>query len=698
MTAVDLGRELTAESFFAGPGEMYARCRTLDWDATPLGPIAEWSPALRATVRLCLDSRFPMTVHGGREQVIIYNDAYSVVSGGIKHPWALGRRAREVRPDAWQEALPTYDGLFAGGPPVYFEDGRFVIERDGRSDETFWSFTLSSVRDDEGQIVGLYSIGMETTTRVRLERTLRAGEARQAYLVRLGDALRTLRDPLAVKSAASRLLGEHLRANRVMYVKVEGPRWTMSGNFESGVPPLPSTEYSTTTYGTRVAELLATGQPVAYSDIRTASSFTPAERELRLALNAVAAVAVPLVKDGQLLAVFVVHSRTPREWSEDEIALVEETAERTWAAAERARAEERLRTSEARFRAVADLVPDLLWESEANGFTLWYNARWYAYTGQPPEQAAGWGWTDSIHPDDRDRSIANYRRAAETSAAIVQQQHRIRRYDGTYRWFLVRAEAQRDDDGQVVRWFGAATDIHAQRMALDEAERLAAERAAERDVLRRQLAEAEEAERRRLARELHDQLGQHLTALTLGLVDARRLLDRGEPADARLAHLEELARLMTRDARCLALELRPPELDDVGLESALATYVDQWSARFSVNAEVSVTGVDAHRPLPGEVSTAIYRIVQEALTNVAKHAGATQVSVLVDQPGGEVRLIVEDNGRGFDVDTTRETARRERRLGLAGMEERVALGGGTFTIESSPRGGTAIYVRLPMGE
>src|SRR3712207_128190 len=111
---------------------------------------------------------------------------------------------------------------------------------------------------------------------------------------------------------------------------------------------------------------------------------------------------------------------------------------------DRKRAEAALRTSEARFGGVADLVPDLLWQSEPDGSTRWYNAGWLEYTGQTLEQARGWGWTDAIHPDDRARSAVNYARAAERGEPLVQE-HRIRRHDGVYRWFLVRAEPQRDE-------------------------------------------------------------------------------------------------------------------------------------------------------------------------------------------------------------------------------------------------------------
>lgn len=215
----------------------------------------------------------------------------------------------------------------------------------------------------------------------------------------------------------------------------------------------------------------------------------------------------------------------------------------------------------------------------------------------------------------------------------------------------------------------------------------------ERDMLRRQLAAAEEAERRRLARELHDQLGQHLTALALGLDEVAGLLPPDSPAVRRVAGLLRLTSLLTRDVRYLAVELRPPELDDVGLVSAMTTYIEQWMTRYGTRAEFEVIA-QPDLQIPADASTTLYRILQEALTNVAKHAQASRVSVILEQDRGDVRLIIEDDGLGFDVDAVRRRARADSRLGIAGMQERVNLLHGTLDIESGPGQGTTLYVKL----
>jgi PAS domain S-box-containing protein len=135
----------------------------------------------------------------------------------------------------------------------------------------------------------------------------------------------------------------------------------------------------------------------------------------------------------------------------------------------RKRAEAAVRESEERFRAVANLVPDLLWSNAPHGRTEWVNQRWFAYTGQTDDAAKGYGWLDAIHPDDRQNALRNFQTAIDTGAAL-RQEHRIRNAAGEYRWFLVQAHPLRNQAGHIVRWYGAATDIHEERMALAEAE------------------------------------------------------------------------------------------------------------------------------------------------------------------------------------------------------------------------------------
>lgn len=165
-------------------------------------------------------------------------------------------------------------------------------------------------------------------------------------------------------------------------------------------------------------------------------------------------------------------------------------------------------------------------------------------------------------------------------------------------------------------------------------------------MLRLQLAQAEEDERRRLSRELHDEAGQHLTALALGLQALSDVAPPGSEVDRRAAELRALTGTLGRELHAVAVRLRPKALDDFGLEAALAAYAEDWSRQTGIAVDVHADVASAR--LPGAIESALYRIVQEALTNVARHSGATRVSVVVERRARYVVAVVEDDGRGFE--------------------------------------------------
>jgi signal transduction histidine kinase len=196
------------------------------------------------------------------------------------------------------------------------------------------------------------------------------------------------------------------------------------------------------------------------------------------------------------------------------------------------------------------------------------------------------------------------------------------------------------------------------------------------------LLEGQELERKRLARELHDETGQALASILLGLKSLEQQVGP-EP----VARIRELVGSALDDVRRLTVELRPPALDDFGLQAALERLTSLVGARSGIEIQLSVRSAVG---LPPDQETAIYRIVQEALTNIVKHAKATSVSIIVMASGESVRLVIEDDGDGFDPSTVREGA-----LGLVGIRERVAILGGRFELESAPGDGTTIVVELP---
>jgi PAS domain S-box-containing protein len=229
--------------------------------------------------------------------------------------------------------------------------------------------------------------------------------------------------------------------------------------------------------------------------------------------------------------------------------------------------------------------------------------------------------------------------------------------------------------------------VGASKVGRDISDRKEAERA---QMLLR-VALAQEDERRRIARELHDHLGQQLTALrlTLELLNTEAFHDRPE-VRAQVETLQELARQLDSDVAFRVGELRPDALDHGGLCGALSKYVQSWSAHFGIRAQLHAgAAVDAR--LTRSIETVFYRVAQEALNNVARHARATHVDVVLERGADHVSLIVEDNGIGFDP----SDGSHSDRLGLIGMRERLLLVNGTLEIESAPGQGTTVLARVP---
>ena len=273
-------------------------------------------------------------------------------------------------------------------------------------------------------------------------------------------------------------------------------------------------------------------------------------------------------------------------------------------------------------------------------------------------------WERLLHPDDMSRA-QELNDSISRGALAYEGEFRLLHKDGHYVQVLSRGYPVRSEPGgPIVRIVGTHFDLTERRQA--ESERARTE-------LLSRLVFAQEDERRRIAREMHDQFGEQLTALSRG-IGALKDATAGSPDVAPLVEsLEKVARQLDRDVDQLVWELRPTALDDLGLRAALSNYVQDWSRRVNVPAELHMTGLLDDR-LPPEAETTLYRVAQEALTNIAKHARATRVDVILERQPDSVLLIVEDNGVGFD---TEGSDTPERGFGLLGMQERAALIGAT---------------------
>jgi PAS domain S-box-containing protein len=334
-----------------------------------------------------------------------------------------------------------------------------------------------------------------------------------------------------------------------------------------------------------------------------------------------------------------------------------------------------------------------------------------------------------IYPDDL-QAVDRALREALQLGLEYRMEHRVLWPDGTVRW--VRGQGrivERDEQGAPLRMSGVITDITEQREAQEELQRAHDEmelrvrertlelsqlnnklqqeiaqrrqlEAARRALLRRAVT-SQEDERRRISRELHDQLGQNLAALMMGLKNLSAPLDDSPVQlhlNEQLHKLQSLTAVLMEQVHHLAWELRPAALDNIGLEAALRQCVGEWSHNSGVPAEFLARGLCHGERLPWHVETAFYRAVQEALHNVQRHAQARQVSVLLEQSEHNLVAIVEDDGVGIALDSEGaplDPEKRER-LGLVGIRERLEQIGGEVEIESAPGQGMTIFLRAPL--
>jgi PAS domain S-box-containing protein len=330
--------------------------------------------------------------------------------------------------------------------------------------------------------------------------------------------------------------------------------------------------------------------------------------------------------------------------------------------------------AEREWQALTDAIPQQIWSGAPDGTLDYCNERWRSYTGLELENLQGDRWQTILHPDDRDRVLKAWHESV-LSGTIYEQEERHRSADGTYRWFLARGVPLRNAEGRIVRWYGTNTDIEDRKAAEEELRRVSG-----------QLFRAQEEERRRIARDLHDSTAQHLVLLTAALerlknsATARSIKFRGVFSEA-----QELAGLALREVRTLSYLLYPPMLDESGLEDAISHYVEGYGERTGVQVNVQVS---PHLGRLGrDTEMVLFRVVQESLTNVQRHSGSRRAHVRLNRIEDQVLLEVRDEGR-----TTGRKGKEIRKIspgvGISSMRERVRQIGGKLEIESTSAGTT----------
>jgi PAS domain S-box-containing protein len=483
--------------------------------------------------------------------------------------------------------------------------------------DIFWTLAVAMVEPrnwTSGDVHLVEEVAERTLaalSRARAEAALRRSEERQAFLLKLSDALRPVADPVEIQRTATRLLGEQLGASRVFYVLVEEDEDTATilANYTDGVPERLG-RYSLSAFSSYAAGEWRAGRTASTDDVEADPRWGEAERAAYASVSTRAGFGIPLIKGGRLVALLGVNQSVPRRWTDAERELAREVAERTWDAVERARAEAQLRESEERFRTLAEGIPPLVWRSCDEGRWTWASPQWRDYTGQSQAESRDLGWLEAVHPEDRARTMAAWHDAHSRGGLDVEC--RVRRAsDGAWRWHQTRAvpvrggpTAERPED-RVAEWLGTTMDI-------EELKRLGAQQA----VLVAELL--------------------HRTRNLLAVVGnvARRSIAPQPGRDEYDKRLSALGRVQGFLARSSAYVVPLRELVEAELQAA----------GDGVSDRVTVDGPPV--ALPGEGVQAVALALHELATNAVKYgaiaqpAGRLSVSWRVEDGEGGPRLHI----------------------------------------------------------
>jgi PAS domain S-box-containing protein len=423
-------------------------------------------------------------------------------------------------------------------------------------------------------------------------------------------------------------------------------------------------------------EQLMRGDVSLTSRVDDLPDYASREKEYFRQRGIVSAASIPITVGGDIAgAVSFVATHRHVSWTPELVKRLRVIGEILWNAIKRFQAMRSLRDSEERFRIMADTAPIMFWMSGVDKQCTECNQMWLDFTGRSIDEERGSGWVDGVHPDDVARCLETYSRAFDQRQPFLMD-YRLRRYDGEYRWIRDAGRPRFDAAGLFSGYVGSAIDVTDQKLAETALADLGA-----------RLMDAQEQERSWIARELHDDVGQRAVALTMELQSLAGLIDDGTPERHSVQEIGDRANELVRCVQALSHKLHPFALDQLGLPVAAKAFCREFSTQHKVEIACDVENVPN---LPRDAALAVFRVLQEAATNAAKHSGVRRFAVRLVGTPAEIQLEVADNGTGFDPSLA-----RTRGLGLISMEERLRLVNGTVTINSRSGEGTTITARVP---
>ena len=565
------------------------------------------------------------------------------------------------------------------------------------------------LRDSQGSVVGGINMLVDITERKRAEEALADALRQQRALFQVADRLHRASSLDEIYRTAMDAICDALQCDRVSILLYD----------ESGTMRFVSWRGLSDSYRKAVEGHSPwkrddpNPQPVCINDIGSAQ--LDDELKSTILVEGIHACAfIPLVSDGKLVGKFMMYFSSPHSFADAELQLSLTIARQIAFAIERRGAEEALSDSEERFRALVNASSDVVYRMNAD----WTEMRqldgkgFISDMGKPSKE-----WLkEYIHPDDQPLVLQTIRQAVRTKS-MFELEHRVRRTDGTLGWTFSRAIPLLDAGGEIIEWFGAASDVTARKQAEENYRKLAQTLDAEVrartreleernvDVLRqseqvrdlsRRLLQAQDEERRHVARELHDSAGQTLTVLAMNLSQLYEEARKSAPQIEKYAQgAQELVQQLHQDVRTTSYLLHPPLLDETGLAAALNWYLDGLRERSDLDIKLNIA--EDFGRLPRDLELVVFRLIQECLTNIHRHSGSKTASIQIVRGTTNITVDVRDEGRGMSADRLAEVQSCGSGVGIRGMRERLRQFSGNLSIESNSTG-TRILVTIPIPE
>ena len=450
-----MAQQQLVELVLGGGGEMGARMRAFDWSTTALGPLEQWPQSLRISVRIMLGSGYPMAICWGPDYTLLYNDAQRALFG-TKHPTALGRRTRDMFPEAWEAVGPLYDRVMTHGQAyTTLTDQLFPLNRHNYLEECYFALSYSPIPDDSGHVGGVLATGMDTTERV-------IGDRRRQVLSDLASRTAEARYEDEIWRVSANVLGEHRLtipfaflyacrpAERTAYLV--GPSIAPDALDPSEIDCTRQNLWGFDTALAKEGSVVELGQRASL--LPSTGWMTPPER---------AAVAPIRLREESDAAGFLVLGIHPGRAFDDTYRLfLHRIAEQIAIGLASARAYgqvyRELGEREREWRMIVDSIPGLVATLTPAGEVENVNEQVLAYCGRTLEELKQWATNDTVHPDDLPRAI-EVTSNSMGSGDPYEVLERVRRFDGVYRWFQVRGLPLRGSNGGIVRWYVLLTDI-----------------------------------------------------------------------------------------------------------------------------------------------------------------------------------------------------------------------------------------------